>query len=82
VNEELQATQAKALLEDPAFKDVVARLEADYTDQWKHERAPEVRDMLWAKVNALFDIRKSLEAAAASARVTAFNNRNFAKNKT
>lgn len=66
-------TQAKRLVNDPAFLDALSRLEHDYMEAWKVARNPVDRDAYWHKINTLEDLKSDLAAAAASGAVTQYN---------
>lgn len=61
----------RRIIEDKAVADVWSALEEAYYKQWKAATSQVDREILWAKVSALGDLRRSLQAAADTGQSTA-----------
>jgi len=79
INPEDAAKRARQLLDDPVVQDVFARLEARYVQNWKNTppEAPQKREVFYAAVKALEDVKQTLNSLVNAPKVTQFNNRNL-----
>ena len=57
-----RANQASAILNNPVFKDTLARISNDLISQWSIAEETQERELCWMKLNALRSIQEDLKA--------------------
>jgi len=62
MNSRERANQASAILNNPVFKDILARISNDLISQWSIAEETQERELCWMKLNALRSIQEDLKA--------------------
>jgi hypothetical protein len=72
-----KAAHARGLLENDAFRDACASVEAEYLRRWRGTDLSDVeaREDAFFMLRALDDLRQAIEAAARGDKIAAFNSR-------
>jgi len=62
MNSRERANQASAILNNPVFKDILARISNDLISKWSIAEETQERELCWMKLNALRSIQEDLKA--------------------
>lgn len=60
VNRVAEGAEAKRLLNGPVMEKAFQMAESNFIESWKDSKEPEMRDLYWAQVQALQEVRRML----------------------
>jgi hypothetical protein len=70
-----RSAQAKQMLNDPLFQEVMQTIEDAFVGYWKRADNPVVRENSWYALKSIEHVRTELQSIADNQAVTAFNKR-------
>ena len=68
-----RAEEANRLLNGPIMKEAFAEAEALFVKSWKESKTPEAREMCWAKVAGLDEVRRHLRRVKSQGEYASLN---------